>query len=368
MWIDRHSVFIAVVPPLCVLSVLTTGCPDDGDGPTADAAPASDTSIAEGASDAEPNSGYCWDQSRKYFCDMCTQDDGAQFLAVGIMPRALAIEGDRGWFIDDSYDAALSNNTTLLTMGLGRTVEAPVATLTGVATGIEQYGGQLYWPTHGMPVDQEFELGTVGSMPTSGTIPTTLVQGNVSGMVVTPKGLVVGRLDRLQLVSFDGSTSTDLVAKSNAYCAFAANEDTVVWLADSGCVTVRAASLSGGQPRDLGTVPYSYTAAADSTYGYVSTQQGLFRVPLAGGALESLSTADYVSFAVGGGWLYWTESSVGQQPPLPILRRRTDGDTVEQVAAEKNSITILRVDESYVYFSEFADSSSGAKCIKRKAH
>ena len=102
--------------------------------------------------------------------------------------------------------------------------------------------------------------------------------------------------------------------------------------------------------------------ALDGTHAYLETDDGIFRVPLAGGDAERVSSVISRGLAVDGTHVYWTTHAYDEPGYAPgtLLRTQKDGTGPVEAVAGITDAGNIKVDNEAIYWT--TDSAIMAAC------
>jgi hypothetical protein len=233
--------------------------------------------------------------------------------------------------------------------------DMPVVLATGQLrpTDIAVDGTSVYWTnTGGAPA------GSIAKVPLCGGTPVTLANNVVgaAGIVVSSTDVLWAAYDgTINEVPIGGGATTMLATGAQGIVAIEADE--VYWpIATGGCMpspctlSVLKMSLTGGTPSTLASMPFgsptALTFAVDSDDVYWTNQMtGVFKVPVSGGAITTLSSVGAGGIAVDDTNVYWSVPSTASIMKMPKL-----GGTPTTLAAGLTGSDPLVVDSESVYW------------------
>jgi hypothetical protein len=346
-------------------------CGNDGHAPVtaADAGSAGGTSGAAGTAGFAGSFGAAG--TPPFICP--TSDDGAEVLRDGINGifdplldgAALYFPFHGGGAETGAYVIRISR----LRLELNAATEE-LHTDQGYVVGFALGENHVWWakrPTSELsPVDDRstWMLHRVGK---AGGAREAMVTGYVEDIVQSPLGLVLARrnaltdefVGRFQLLPWSGGAPTDICGY-DAYDHFAANDTTLVSIRFRAIDTC---PLVGGDSTtlDLDVTGTANAFVVDSTHAYWRTLDAIHRIPLAGGARETVTAV--TDFGPGSRSMVLDGEEIFYATRSQIYRVSKAGGEPREVAPRQTGlISFFVVGKTHVYWGEGERNG----CVKRK--
>ena len=300
-----------------------------------------------------------------------TRDDGAEVLAddlVGVITPAL----DATHLYCPFLGGGPTYVTTIYKMCLE--VSAPLEKLwtgEGSVNGLVLSEQHVWW-AHQPLVDDGHPWDpssmTLFRAPKTGGPAEAMITGYVQGIVSSPRGLVILRMnDKLeqdsgtfQLLPWSGGAPTDLCAYQGLTYV-AANATLVVWMDEQGIEMCPLTPETRSPVRLIDTTETPVALAVDSTHAFWSAfvVDAMYRVPLTGGARETVAVSTQrglppYSLVLDGEDVFFPSQS-------RILRVPKVGGSPRDAVPPQTDLLFFTVGARHIYWGEGYPTT----CLKR---